>query len=43
MFPPHNQKVNGREYAINDCESTYYLRRELVSKVRKEVKVKKVL
>ena len=41
MCPLCNKKVNSREYAINECESTYYLRREHISKVRKEVKVKK--
>ena len=41
MCPLCNKKENSREHAINECESTYYLRRDLISKIRKEVKVKK--
>ena len=41
MCPLCNKKENSREHAINECESTYNLRRDLISKVRKEMKVKK--
>ena len=41
MCPLCIKKVNTRQHVINECESTYYLKRDLISKVRKEVKVKK--
>lgn len=35
------EKVNIRRHAINECNSTYYLRKELIGQLKKEVKVKK--